>query len=82
MQSIVLLVTTALACALSVAAQPKPQAQQTAPDRGIRREVSAQDAERAISLVQTLPGQTKRFALIIGVDQYSDPQVAGLGGAA
>ncbi|PYS90345.1 MAG: hypothetical protein DMF64_15340, partial [Acidobacteria bacterium] len=67
---------------LPVAAQPKPQTQKPAPDRGISKELSAQDAARALSLVQTLPGQTKRFALIIGVDQYSDPQVVGLGGAA
>jgi Caspase domain len=81
LQSLVLLVTTALCCAWSVAAQPQPQ-QQSAPDRGIRNEMKAQDAERALSLVQSLPGKTKRFALTIGVDHYSDPQVVGLGGAA
>src|SRR5205085_56000 len=80
--STILLLAAALACALSVAAQPKPQAQQPAPDRGIRTEMGAQDATRALNLVQTLPGRAKRFALIIGVDQYSDPQVVGLGGAA
>src|ERR1041384_1348993 len=82
LQSVVLLFIAAFACALSVAAQPKPQTQEPAPDRGIRTDMSAQNAERAINLVQTLPGQSKRFALIIGVDQYSDPQVVGLGGAA
>ena len=41
-----------------------------------------QDATRGIGLVRALPGKAKRFALVIGVDQYDDPQVVGLGGAA
>src|SRR5438128_8686864 len=41
-----------------------------------------QDATRGIGLVRTLPGKAKRFALVIGVDRYDDPQVVGLGGAA
>src|SRR2546427_8373024 len=37
------------------------------------------DSSRGIGL---LPSKAKRFALVIGVDQYTDPQVVGLGGAA
>jgi hypothetical protein len=86
-----------LACALFAFAQrqpaqkPKPgQAQSTptppaAQERGVEREANAQamsDSTRALSLVQTLPGKSKRFALIIGVDGYDDSQVVGLTGAA
>ena len=33
-------------------------------------------------IVKALPGKSKRFALIIGVDSYSDGQITALGGAA
>ncbi len=36
----------------------------------------------AIETVKALPGSAKRFALIIGVDQYADTQISTLGGAA
>jgi hypothetical protein len=41
-----------------------------------------QPSARGVALVSTLPVKPKRFALVIGVDQYDDPQVVGLGGAA
>jgi hypothetical protein len=86
MLSGVLLVAAALLCALPTCAQPQPaQKQKPAQDRGIRRDIEAQaahDNARALGLVQSLPGRTKRYALVIGIDQYTDPQVAGLGGAA
>ncbi len=66
-------------------AQKKPSAQPPTQDRGLgrdAREQQAQEATRALGLVQTLPGKSKRYALVIGVDQYNDPQVVGLGGAA
>lgn len=34
-----------------------------------------------ISSVNTWPGKAKRFALVIGVDQYADTQITTLGGA-
>lgn len=44
----------------------------------------AQNNQRKLDLelVKTLPGSAKRFALIIGVDNYSDTQITTLGGAA
>ncbi|HEX8180939.1 MAG TPA: caspase family protein [Pyrinomonadaceae bacterium] len=73
------------------AAQP-PQTQQTqtqppkpqppSQGRGIGRELETQAHDRALKLIQTLPGKTKRYALVVGVDQYTDPQVVGLSGAA
>ena len=44
----------------------------------------AQPADRGIKVgapVKTLPGTAKRYALIIGVDQYADTQITTLGGA-
>ncbi len=45
--------------------------------------VRSQPAERGLKVgeVKTLPGQAKRYALIIGVDQYADTQITTLGGA-
>ncbi|HEY6121948.1 MAG TPA: caspase family protein, partial [Pyrinomonadaceae bacterium] len=43
------------------------------PDRGVR--LAASDS------VRTLPAVGKRYALIIGVDQYADTQITTLGGA-
>lgn len=61
---------------------PKPTPQ-PAQDRGIRPDINTmQENTRALGLVRTLPGKAKRYALIIGIDQYTDPQVVGLGGAA
>ncbi|MGI9066732.1 MAG: caspase family protein [Pyrinomonadaceae bacterium] len=42
-------------------------------DRGVRIQ--------AASPVKLLPGSAKRYALIIGVDQYADTQITTLGGA-
>ncbi|MFL6207539.1 MAG: caspase domain-containing protein [Pyrinomonadaceae bacterium] len=84
--SVLLLVVAPLVCALGASAQPAhTQPAQPAQDRGIRRDIEAQaghDNTRALGLVQTLPSRTKRYALVIGIDQYTDPQVVGLGGAA
>jgi hypothetical protein len=64
-------------------AQRTPQ--QPARERGIRQEVdgrqSAQEARKATAQVNSLPGRQKRYALVIGVDQYADPQVTGLAAA-
>ncbi len=48
------------------------------------KEVTSQTGERGIKVgdqVKTLPGSAKRYALIIGVDQYADTQITTLGGA-
>jgi hypothetical protein len=48
------------------------------------KEITSQSVDRALKLsdqVKTLPGQAKRYALIIGVDQYADTQITTLGGA-
>lgn len=52
----------------------------------IARQVGAQTAKRGVRVqgseeVKTLPGSAKRFALIVGVDQYADTQITTLGGA-
>ncbi|MBA3515548.1 MAG: caspase family protein [Pyrinomonadaceae bacterium] len=52
----------------------------------IARQGGGQKAERGIRVqtseaVKTLPGSAKRFALIVGVDQYADTQITTLGGA-
>lgn len=49
-------------------------------------QVSGQKNERGIKLgssdsVKSLPAKAKRYALIIGVDQYADTQITTLGGA-
>ena len=48
------------------------------------KEITSQSVDRALKLsdqVKTLPGKAKRYALIIGVDQYADTQITTLGGA-
>src|ERR1041384_3269279 len=50
----------------------------------ISKEVTSQPADRGVRLandVKTLPGSAKRYALVIGVDQYADTQITTLGGA-
>ena len=52
----------------------------------ISTQVSGQKKERGIKLgssesVKSLPAKAKRYALIIGVDQYADTQITTLGGA-
>ena len=47
-------------------------------------EVTSQTVDRGIKVgdeVKTLPGSAKRYALVIGVDQYADTQITTLGGA-
>ena len=49
-------------------------------------QVVGQKVERGVKVqrsdeVKTLPGSAKRFALIVGVDQYADTQITTLGGA-
>ncbi len=46
--------------------------------------VGAQDDDRRVRVqtVNALPGSAKRYALVIGVDQYADTQITTLGGAA
>ena len=49
-------------------------------------QVKGQKAGRGIKIessepVKTLPGNAKRYALVIGVDQYADTQITTLGGA-
>src|SRR5215204_1946612 len=48
------------------------------PDQGL-----SQKNERSIKLepVKVLPVHAKRYALVIGVDQYADTQITTLGGA-
>src|SRR5215203_5235965 len=48
------------------------------------KEVTTQTPDRGVRVanqVKTLPGSAKRYALIIGVDQYADTQITTLGGA-
>jgi hypothetical protein len=48
------------------------------------KEITSQSVDRALKVgdqVKTLPGRAKRYALIIGVDQYADTQITTLGGA-
>ena len=53
---------------------------------GLISQVSGQKNDRGIKLgsaesVKSLPAKAKRYALIIGVDQYADTQITTLGGA-
>ena len=43
----------------------------------------AQSSSRGVGLssVKTLPSAAKRYAIVIGVDQYADTQITTLGGA-
>lgn len=46
--------------------------------------ITGQTVDRGIKAgnpIKTLPGSAKRYALIIGVDQYADTQITTLGGA-
>ncbi|MGB9182050.1 MAG: caspase family protein [Pyrinomonadaceae bacterium] len=61
-----LLLTASLLALFSLAAQAQPQK-----DRGLS----------LAPQVKQLPSKAKRFALIIGVDQYADTQITTLGGA-
>ena len=52
----------------------------------IARQVEGQKGERGVKVqrseeVNTLPVSAKRYALIVGVDQYADTQITTLGGA-
>lgn len=50
----------------------------------IPKVITAQTVDRGIKVgnqVKTLPGSPKRYALIVGVDQYADTQITTLGGA-
>ena len=52
----------------------------------IASQVGSKKAERGLGVqgpgpVKTLPGSAKRFAVIVGVDQYADTQITTLGGA-
>ena len=79
------LVALSLCLVASALAVTQGTRQQPARERGIRQEVdrqqSAQETQKAAAQVNSLPGRQKRYALIIGVDQYSDPQVTGLNAA-
>ena len=83
-KSFALLIGALLVCSVLAHAQGGAQKtqQKTGQDRGIRRDLEMQDSTRALGLVQSLPGRAKRYALVIGIDQYTDPQVVGLNGAA
>lgn len=72
-----------LLAASTLAAAQRTGQQQPAQDRGIRVGVEKSQAAQAASAqpVNTLPSRQKRYALVIGVDQYADPQVAGLAAA-
>jgi hypothetical protein len=50
----------------------------------ISQQVTSQTADRGVRLgsqVKTLPASAKRYALVVGVDQYADTQITTLGGA-
>ena len=50
----------------------------------ISNEVTSQTGDRGLKVgdpVKTLPAGAKRYALVIGVDQYADTQITTLGGA-
>ena len=69
-------------CLVASALAAAQGTQQPAPERGIRPEVDKrQQALNAAAPVSSLPSRQKRYALIIGVDQYTDPQVTGLAAA-
>ena len=90
---VALLALTMLLAGFAVAQRNKPPPQQQqqpqTPERGIREElkkqqppeVKKQAETRAMGLVNALPGKSKRYALVIGIDQYSDSQMMTLGGA-
>ncbi len=59
-------------------------------ERGIKQELDRRDKSkskpqasggRALGLVKALPAQSKRYALVIGIDQYADSQMSPLSGA-
>src|SRR5947209_5979235 len=50
--------------------------------RGIGTELKQQQAAPPPATVTELPGKQKRWALVIGVDQYQDAQIGRLSGAA
>jgi len=90
--AVVLLLAMTTPPARSSAASQKKKAQKPpaqSQDRGIKGELDRQEAlklkaqadARGVGLVDTLPGKSKRFALIIGIDQYSDSQMSPLSGA-
>lgn len=69
-----------LLCPLALHAQSPTPARAQSRERGLEQELSRRPAQPPAETV-TLPGKPKRFALVIGVDRYSDAQVAPLGGA-
>jgi Caspase domain/PDZ domain len=50
--------------------------------RGIGTELNQQQAAPPPATITELPGKQKRWALVIGVDQYQDAQIGRLSGAA
>lgn len=55
--------------------QASPSANATAPDATARQ-------LQQLEPQKTLPGKAKRWALVVGVDKYNDPQISPLRGAA
>jgi uncharacterized caspase-like protein len=73
----------ALSLCLAASALAAPQgAQQPPRERGLGLKVDKQQsAQSSPAPVSSLPARQKRYALVIGVDSYADPQVAGLAAA-
>lgn len=69
-------------CLVAPAPASAQSQQQPARERGIGVAVEKrQQSQAAAAPVSSLPGRQKRYALVIGVDQYADPQVSGLNAA-
>jgi hypothetical protein len=52
-----------------------------AQNKSSQKDGRGMDLAQASPAVKELPGRTKRFALVIGVDRYADTQITGLDGS-
>src|SRR5437763_16831948 len=74
--TVALLTSVALLCAQMLPARAQTN------QRGIGTELKQQQAAPPPATITELPGKQKRWALVIGVDQYQDAQIGRLSGAA
>jgi len=72
----------ALATAQQQPVKPQPQPQPVKSPTKPAQQALKRDLVIAQDTVQQLPAVAKRFALVIGVDKYDDPQLNSLRGAA